>query len=225
MFCIPQRMERTDSEIRDAVLSELAWDSRIRDADIAVAVDEGVACLTGTVNSWGERLAAREAAYHVQGVLDVDNRLDVKASDGSRGDVEIAAAVRNALDWDVFVPGARIQSSVVDGQVTLRGEVKHCSERDDAENRVHNIPGVSCVLNEIEVRPPAIEAKNIRASIEAALERRAAREARRINLEIHEGHVILSGIVHSWAERRSVVGAAKRTPGVRSIDDRLRIER
>ena len=218
-------MERTDFEIRDAVLSELAWDSRIQDADIAVAVDQGVACLTGTVNSWGERLAAREATYHVQGVLDVDNRLDVKASDGSRPDVDIVAAVRNALDWDVFIPGERIHSSVLDGQVTLRGEVKRCSERDDAEDRVRNIPGVRRVLNEIQVRPPVTEAKDIRKSIEAALERRAAREARRIELEIHEGHVILSGVVHSWAERRSVVGAAKKTPGVRSIDDRLRIER
>jgi osmotically-inducible protein OsmY len=218
-------MDRTDFEIRNAVLSELAWDTRIQDADIAVAVDEGVACLTGTVNSWGERLAAREAAYHVQGVLDVDNRLDVKAGDGSRPDVDIVAAVRSALDWDVFIPGAGIHSSVIDGQVTLRGEVKRCSERDDAEDRVRNIPGVRRVLNEIQVKPPATEAKDIRTSIEAALERRAAREARRINLEIHEGHVILSGVVHSWAERRSVVGAAKKTPGVRSVDDRLRIER
>jgi len=41
---------------------------------------------------------------------------------------------------------------------------------------------------------------------------------------VHEGKVILSGAVHSWAERQSVVGAAKGTPGVRIVDDRLHIE-
>jgi len=218
-------MKRTDAEIRDAVLSELSWDTRLEDADIAVAVDEGVACLTGTVSSWGARLAAREATYRVKGVVDVDSRLDVKLGDGWRSDVDVAAAVRSALDWDVFIPGTRIQSSVLDGQVTLQGEVKHCSERDDAERAMRNIPGVRRVVNEIHVKPITTAApRDIRSSIEAALERRVLREARRISLEIHEGHVILSGAVHSWAERQSVVGAAISTPGVRSVDDRLRIE-
>jgi osmotically-inducible protein OsmY len=217
-------MKRTDSEIRDAVLTELAWDARVAGADIKVAVDDGIACLTGSVNSWGARLAAREATYHVKGVVDVDSRLDVKVGDGWRSDADIAAAVRNALDEDVFIPSARLHSSVTDGEVTLRGELKHCWERDDAEKAVRNIPGVRRVLNEIQISPIATAPTEIRKSIEAALERRALREARRINLEIHEGHVILTGAVHSWAERQSVVGAAKNTPGVRSVDDRLRIE-
>jgi len=213
-----------DSEIRDSVLAELAWDARVAGADIEVAVDEGVVCLTGTVSSWGARLAAREAAYHVKGVVDVDSRLDVKVGDGWRSDTDIAAAARNALDADVFIPGARLHTSVTDGEVTLRGEVKHCWERDDAERAVRNIPGVRGVLNEIRVNPLARASMDIRKSIEAALERRALREARRIHLEIHEGHVVLTGKVHSWAERQSVVGAAKNTPGVRSVEDRLQVE-
>jgi osmotically-inducible protein OsmY len=36
--------------------------------------------------------------------------------------------------------------------------------------------------------------------------------------------VVLSGGVASWRERRAVLGAAKGTPGVRRIDDQLRIE-
>ncbi len=168
-------MKRMDPEIRDPVVSELAWDGRVEDADIA-------------------------------------------------SDVDIAAAVRSALDWDAFIPGTRIQSSVTDGQVSLKGEVKHCAARDDAEKAVLKIPGVRRVLNEIRVKPAAAEPKDIRKSIEVALERRALREARRIELEIHEGRVILSGAVHSWAERQSVVGAAKNTPGVCSVDDRLQID-
>jgi len=58
---------------------------------------------------------------------------------------------------------------------------------------------------------------------EAALERRVDRRARLINIDVHDGKVILSGIVHSLAERRSVVAAAEGTSGVRSVDDRLSI--
>jgi osmotically-inducible protein OsmY len=58
----------------------------------------------------------------------------------------------------------------------------------------------------------------------SALERRHERSARRINLDVHDGKVIVSGVVHSFAERQSVIGAAKGTWGVRSVDDRLSIE-
>jgi osmotically-inducible protein OsmY len=132
--------------------------------------------------------------------------------------------VRNALDWDVFIAGTRIQPNVRDGVVTLKGEVDHCSQREDAEKAVHNIAGVRRVVNEILVKPPQPAPSDIRKSIEAALERRASREAHRIKLEVSDGQVILTGTVHSWAERQSVVGAARSTPGVRSVDDCLRIE-
>jgi osmotically-inducible protein OsmY len=219
-------MKRTDAELHNAVLNELAWDTQVEDADIAVAVEKGVVTLTGTVTSWGARLAAREAAYRISGVLDVDSRLEVEVKVGSarRSDIDIAAAVRNALDWDVFIPDTRIQATVSDGQVTLQGEADHYSQRHDAEETVAHIGGVRRVVNEIVVKPPHPAPTDIRKSIEAALERRATREARRINLEVHDGRVILSGTVHSWAERKSVVGAARSAPGVRSVDDRLTIE-
>jgi osmotically-inducible protein OsmY len=65
---------------------------------------------------------------------------------------------------------------------------------------------------------------DVRKSIEDALERQAEHEAKRIGLEVRDGRVSLSGSVHSWAEKRAVIGAAKGTPGVRSVDDHLRVE-
>jgi len=219
------KMKKADSEVREAVQIELGWDTRVEDAAIGVEIEQGVVTLNGTVGSWAARLAAHEAAHRVAGVLNVANHLDVKLTSGtSRTDAEISQAVRNALDWDVFVPKTRIRSSVADGQVTLEGEVDHLSQREDAEKAVRNIWGVRRVLDKIQVKPAPAAPHEVQKSIEAALERRAAREARRINLDVHEGKVILSGVVHSWAERQSVVGAARGTPGVRSVDDRLHIE-
>lgn len=89
---------------------------------------------------------------------------------------------------------------------------------------MRNLAGVRWVGNDIVVKPPKVAAPEVRKSIENALDRQAEREAERIRLEVLDGKVTLFGTVHSWAERQTVVGAAKGTPGVRSVDDQLRIE-
>ena len=61
-------------------------------------------------------------------------------------------------------------------------------------------------------------------AIQEALERRAEREARRIRVDVRDGTVTLTGPIHFWAERKSVLAAARYTPGVRAVEDRLRTE-
>jgi osmotically-inducible protein OsmY len=67
-------------------------------------------------------------------------------------------------------------------------------------------------------------AEDVRKAIEQVLERRAEREARRIQVEVRDGRAILTGSVHSWAERKSVLAAVRFTPGVRDVEDHLRTE-
>ena len=159
------------------------------------------------------------------GVLDVANDLKVKAAGGfSRTDTEIAQAVRQALEWDVFVPNEKIKSTVTDGWVTLEGPVERSSQREAAERAVRNLTGVKMVVNKITVTPTRPVIGDVRKAIEQALERRAEREARQISVDVHDGTVTLTGPVHSWAERKSVLAAARFTPGVRVVEDHLRTE-
>src|SRR6266542_2713292 len=130
---------KTDSEIQQAVLEELKWDTRVEETDVGVEVDSGVVTLTGTVNSYAKRMAAQEAAHRVGGVLDVANDIQVRVpSMLERTDTEIALAVRRALEWDVQVPDRSIQSTVSDGIVTLEGSVDFWHQREDAERAVRN---------------------------------------------------------------------------------------
>jgi osmotically-inducible protein OsmY len=66
--------------------------------------------------------------------------------------------------------------------------------------------------------------QDVRKAIEQVLERRAEREAKRIHVDVRDGVVTLTGAVHSWAERKSIVAAARFTPGVRDVQDHLRTE-
>jgi osmotically-inducible protein OsmY len=220
-----QGMKKTDTQIHHDVLEELKWDSRVDETEVGVEVDNGVVTLTGTVSSWAKRVAAQEAARRVIGVLDVANDIGVKVPGGlTRTDTEIAQAVRHALAWDVLVPDDKISSMVSDGWVTLDGTVERWSQRDDAERAVRNLTGVKNVVNNITVKPTKPVTEDIRKAIEQALERRAEREARRIRVEVRDGIATLTGSVHSWAERKSVVAAARFTPGVRDVQDHLRTE-
>ena len=216
---------KTDSEIQQAVLQELRWDTRVEETDVGVEVDEGIVTLTGTVESNAKRLAAQEAAHRVAGVLDVANDIQVQVpSMLARSDTEIALAVRHALEWDAQVPDWNIKSTVTDGVVLLEGSVDSLHQRDDAERAVRNLVGVRGVANRLTVGVPHVAATQVRAEIEAALERRADREARKIQVTISDGTVVLTGNVRSWQEKRAVLGAARFTPGVQAVEDRLRIE-
>ena len=214
--------KKTDVEIHDDVLEELTWDPRVDATEVGVEVDKGVVTLTGTVTTWAKRVAAEHAAHRVAGVLDVANGITVKTPGGlARSDTEIAQAVRQTLQWDVYVPDENITSTVAEGRVTLEGTVDRLSQFDATERAVRNLTGVKAVVNLIKVKTSQPASPNVRAAIERALDRRAARETEHIRVDVHDGVVTLTGPVHSWSERRAVVGAARGTAGVRDVEDEL----
>jgi osmotically-inducible protein OsmY len=156
-------------------------------------------------------------------VLDVANDIQVHVP-GSlvRTDSDIAQAVRHALEWDVVVPDTQIRSTVSQGWVTLEGEVGAWFERDAAERALRNLPGVRGVVNTIEVSLPYVKADLIQDEIEQALDRRAARHARHIAIDVRDSTVELRGPYESWAEHEAILGAARSTPGVKKVEDHLR---
>jgi osmotically-inducible protein OsmY len=216
--------KKTDAQLQQDVLNELTWDSRVKPNEVGVEVDGGIVTLTGTVSSWAKKMAAQEAAHRVAGVLDVANDLVVRVFGSTeRSDTDIAVAVRNALQCDVFVPHDDIQSSVGDGFVTLTGEVDTPAERDAAGRAVQNLTGVRAIDNRITLRRYAITPEELRAAIHDALARHADRDAAHLRIDVEGGRVTLHGDVHSWADRQAIVGAVTGTRGVDSVIDRLHI--
>ncbi len=67
---------RPDREILDEIESELFWSPFVDSDDVTVTVKDGVATLTGTVDSWSERSSATENAIE-GGAVQVFNKLDV----------------------------------------------------------------------------------------------------------------------------------------------------
>jgi osmotically-inducible protein OsmY len=216
---------KSDSQIKTDVLNELKWDTRIKETDLGVQVRDGIVTLVGTVDVYAKKLAARDAAHRVHGVLDVVDELQVKVpSVGARGDSELARAVRDTLQWDAFVPDDKIISTVSMGVVTLEGLVQTWAQRADAERVVRGLTGVRGVVNMISVQAKPVDAERIKLEIEDALERQAEREARRIGVSVKDGVVTLTGRIRSWAERNAVDRVVGFAPGVRRLDDQLVVD-
>jgi osmotically-inducible protein OsmY len=216
---------KPDSQIKSDVLSELKWDTAVDETEVGVQVKNGVVTLTGTIGALAKKLAAIDAAHRVFGVLDVVDDMKVSVpSFWERTDQDIAAAVRHALEWDVTVPDEQIKSTVKGGVVTLEGTVQTWSARQSAEIAVQRLMGVRNVVNRISIPTVTVSAFAIKNDIEEALERQTAREARRLDVSVHDGTVTISGAVRSWGEKNAVERVAWATPGVRRLEDRTTVD-
>ncbi len=216
---------KNDAEVQRSVQEELCWEPGVIHASkIGVAVKDGVVTLTGTVNSYAEKWAAERAAKRVFGVDALAVELQVKLPGSSeRTDADIAKAAENALDWDISVPDGAVRVTVENGWVTLEGNVDWQFQRSCAEGDVRALTGVRGVCNEIEVKPRVAPA-DIQAKIEAALQRNAILDARRIRVQADDGKVTLKGSVSSWAAREEAERTAWAAPGVADVKNSITME-
>jgi osmotically-inducible protein OsmY len=212
-------LTRTDQETQADVLAELRWDPQIKANEIGVSVKDGVVTLTGIVDTYLKKWRAEEVAHRVAGVLAVANDIQVRIV-GERTDTDIAAAAVNALQWNSSVPAAKVQITVENGWVTLKGDVEWQYQKQEAERVIRRLRGVRGVSNLITVKPSA-SPTDLKKKIEDALVRSAEVDAKGITVEVQGSKVILKGKVRSWAERQEAERTAWLAPGVTSVDNQI----
>jgi osmotically-inducible protein OsmY len=215
-----------DKELRQDVLAELDFEPSVDSADIGVAVENGVVTLSGHVASFTQKLAAERAVWRVKGVKAIAQEIQVRIpSDKKDNDDEIAKRALSVLAWNASVPASAVHVKVQNGLVSLLGQVDWNYQRVAAESSIRRLSGVVGIVNNITLAPDrAVQADDVKRRIGEALKRHAELEASRIRVAVKDSGVVsLEGEVNNWDERDAAERAAWCAPGVRAVEDHLRI--
>lgn len=150
--------EAKDAWIDGKAETTLLLNTNLNSFGIITDVKNGNVTLTGKVESRVDKALAAELIKSLEGVKEVDNKLTVMNKDEGNSDVvntlvdsKVATVVKTRLLFSTEVSGTQINVDVIDGVVTLNGEVESDAERQLALKIAENTTDVKKVVDKIKV--------------------------------------------------------------------------
>ena len=142
--------QRTDSDIAQAAVNALQWNTVVPASRVSVAVGNGWITLKGHLDWQYQKDAAARAVRDLTGVRGVNNNIAVQPPVKS-ADVQdkIEAAFKRSAEIDA----RRITVTAQNGKVTLIGNVRSWAERQQAEHAAWAAPGVTQVEDRLLITP------------------------------------------------------------------------
>jgi len=211
-----------DTQLKQAVLDELAWEPSVNAAHIGVTAKGGVITLMGHVDAYAEKAAAEVAAGRVKGVKAIAEEIEVKLpSLSKRDDGDIASAAINRMSWDTSIPKDAVKIKIQDGWVTLTGQVEWFFQKDAAAAEIRALMGVTGVSNQITVKTRP-NVGDISEGIRHALHR-SWYDDDNVKVTAKDGKVELNGTVHTWSDRQMAGMTAWAAPGTISVQNNIAV--
>jgi osmotically-inducible protein OsmY len=139
---------RDDAQVRGDVLQSLALDS-IVPATIDASVDDGYVTLTGKAEWQYQRNEAEYIAANVEGVLDVENDVELVGPPPDADGVE--HDIKRAFERNAKLDAKDLSIETSDHTVTVSGTVSSWAEHDEAIDAAWAAPGVRDVKDRIAV--------------------------------------------------------------------------
>lgn len=148
---LPANKKTGDDEIAGRAVDILKWRVGFPSDRIAVKVEKGIVTLTGEVDWQFQKAEAEAAIHHLTGVVGVLNLIQVHST---VHDAEVKDKIQKALHRSAELDASRITVQAEDsGRVILSGKVHAWYERDLAEQAAWAAPGVTAVVDHIQIEP------------------------------------------------------------------------
>ncbi len=199
-------VQKNDDAIKEAVKDAFLHDPRVFSFKIDVDVADAVVTLTGTVDNLRAKRCAEEDARNTIGVYRVKNHIKVRPLE-ILSDSAVTQKVEHALVIDPIVERYEINVLTINGRVYLNGRVDTEFEKNHAEEVASRQPGVLSAGNKLIVeniwKPKTDWA--IKEDIEDEFFWSLFVDGDDINVNVEDGHVILSGAVDSKYEAQLAV--------------------
>jgi osmotically-inducible protein OsmY len=145
---LPFDATRTDEDIAAAVIERLAWDASVPSDAVKVKVEGGWVTLNGEVKWQFQRIAAAEDAHRLSGVRGVSNQITIRPVVNAS---VLNDGITHALHRSWFFDPLTVIVSAEGGTVRLGGTVRTPHERQVAAATAWSAPGVTDVINDIEI--------------------------------------------------------------------------
>lgn len=222
-------------QLSEAVKYALAYDTATEAYEINVlANDSGGITLSGTVDSWAERNLAETVAKGVNGVVSVQNDIDIQPK-SERPDSEIKWEIEKRLYWDTLVGDRLVHVRIDGGKVTLSGTVGSAAEKSQAvlDAWVTGVKAVESSGLEVETwaRDKGLRDKKyvvrsdheIREAVQDALSYDPRVSGFDINVRSSNGMVTLRGVVDNIQASKAAERDARHTAGVFGVYNLIKV--
>lgn len=141
--------KRTDTEIAEAVLNALRWNSAVNEDKIEVKVDNGWVYLEGQVDFDYEKRYAQQCVDDLWAVRGVTNNIVIKTKQIDMQDIQ--RKITAAYHRSATVDASSIKIDTSGSKVVLHGKVRSWAEKKEAENIAWATSGVLSVDNKIDI--------------------------------------------------------------------------
>jgi osmotically-inducible protein OsmY len=142
--------QRTDTDIAQATVNALQWNTSVPTDRVSVAVSNGWITLKGNLDWQYQKDAAARAVRDLIGVRGVTNNVIVQPRVKS---VDVRDKIEAAFKRSAEIDARRIAVTAEDGKVILNGNVRSWAERQEAERAAWAAPGVTQVDDRLSITP------------------------------------------------------------------------
>lgn len=142
-------LTKNDTQIAEAALNALKWNSAVKEEKIKMKVEDGVVTLDGEVDWEFQKLSAQKQIEDLIGVKRIINNITIKSSIPA---TDLKLKISNAFHRSATLDSEKIQIETSGSKVILKGTVRSWAEKNDAENAVWAAPGVNKVDNQLEIK-------------------------------------------------------------------------
>ena len=215
---------KNDEMMQNDVLDALQAEPLTATSKINVMVSHGIVTLTGKVDHFSKKFQAENTVRNVIGVKEVIDTIEVSINSWEqKNDIEITAEILSVFGWNWNTLNNTIKVNVINGWVTLSGELEWNYQREAAKKVASNLIGVKGVTNLITIKPnEGIELN--KTALEHALKSHVALDVSDIIVAVSDCDVTLKGSVDTWYQKELAGRIAWKAPGVVRVINELVIE-
>jgi osmotically-inducible protein OsmY len=141
----------SDSEVKSNIDTSLMVNSMVDPSNITITVNEGIATLEGSVESYWEKIKTEDISAGITGVVNVVNKLSVVPTERISDQV-IADDITAAITRNFRVSIKDINVKVENGVVTLSGEAPDFDSYNSALNITRSTNGVIDIIDNIVIK-------------------------------------------------------------------------